>query len=169
MSRKAQPKGTKVTKEFLFDLTEQEFAEKGKAAAALCQEVKDLDVQFEEVKDNWKAKIKAREAKRDDILAVIHAKKEKRSVESVLVKNYDTKEMEYWFEGKVVERRTMTADEVQTELPLAKPKRTRKAKEHKTDPVAAAHANGHDADMAKVIQEETSKRTKLSAVDGARA
>lgn len=168
------PKGTKVTKEIDFKLNMVEFAEKGKEAARLCKEIRDLDIQFDGVKQEWKAKIQDREAKRDDLLTVIHAKVERRSAETVMVKNFESKEIEYYHqadgEWTIVERRTMTESELQTEMKLdekkTKGKKTKDTPKH--DPVAAAHANGKDNDVAGVLKEETSRRTKSSAVDGPR-
>lgn len=172
------PAGTKVTKEFEFKLTEAEFSEKGKSAAALSREVTDLKVQFEEVKDTWNAKIKTRAAKRDDVLAVIHAKKEKRTVDAVLVKNYDAKEIEYWFEGEVLERRTMTDSELQVEADFEKNgKKARALKQKLTKPLdpelagkvgakVPAAVNGQGEDIGDVIKAETHRRTKTSSVDG---
>jgi hypothetical protein len=170
---KKAPKGTKVTKEFEFKLTVTEIADKGKQAAALFKEIKGLDVEFEAVKDEWKAKIKDREAKRDDLLGVINAGVELRQTESVMVKNFDTRTVEYWVEVEgdwdLVESRAMTESESQTEMSLDKPKKGRSKKAQKHDPVAEAHANGQDTDVGSVIKEETSRRTKHSAVDGATA
>lgn len=167
---KSNPKGTKVSKEFMFKLTESESNEKGKNAAALRQEVKDLELQFEEVKETWKAKIKTREAKRDELLDVVHAQEEKRIVDSILVKDFESKEIQYWFEGEIVEKRTMTANEMQGDLPLqdaAKAKAVRQ-KIEKQDPIAAAQADGDRTEIAEVHKLETSRHTKNSAVDGPR-
>lgn len=182
--KKNAPKGVKgirVTKEFEFDLTNEEFAERGKQAAALAGEVLSLELEFEEVKETWKAKIKSREAKRDDLLAAIRAKKEKRTVEATMVKDFDSKEIQYWVGGAIVERRTMTAEELQQDLPLDA-KRGEKAravrqkiqkadageKAGQPDPVQEAHAkgNGKFSDIGEVHQLESRRATKSSAVDG---
>lgn len=182
MSKKQKtPKGTKVTKEFLFKLTDAEVNEKGKVAAKARAGAAKLELQFEEVKDGWKAKIKVQENLRDAALDVIHAGEEKRTVDCVMVKNFNEKKVEYWFEDKVLDTRPMTADELQVDMPLDS-KRGQKAravaqklqkgdgKPPKADPVAEAHAaangNGKFSDIADVHQMETHRASKTSAVDG---
>lgn len=175
------PRGVKVTKEFMFKLTEKESNEKGKAAAALKKEVDSLELQFEEVKDSWKAKIKTREDKYKEHLDVVAAQEEKRTVDATLVHNYAEGTIEYWFEGTVMESRAMTDHERQKEMDFnsgkkakgirQKLEKTEDKKETKDaeDPVAAAHAataNGKIHDINEVRKMETSRHTKSSAVDG---
>jgi hypothetical protein len=160
------PEGIKVSKEIAFTLTREEVAAKGEAMANLDVEIGELETQFSEAKKNWAAKIDARESSRRDISAVVHAKKEVRTVETVMVKDYFAKEIQYFFEGEIVERRTMTTEECQAEFDLGKPKKERAPKQalRKTDPVADAHGNGED--IAEVHKLETSRHSKTSAVDG---
>lgn len=168
------PAGTKVTREFEFTLTEQESNDFGREMAKLDHGVEELELQFEEVKTKWKAKIQATEAKRRDISAVVHSQKQKRMVEMTLVKNYDSKEMEYWFDGAILEARTMTPEELQVEADFNKPKavaakaRAVKQKLQGVPKVVdSASLNGtSDPEIADAIKAETSKRTKLSSVDG---
>lgn len=172
--KKTNPKGTKVSKPIAFDLTEKEFSEKGQEAASLSKEVRSLVGEFEGIKEDWKAKIKDREAKRDELLTVIHAKKEVRTVDTVMVKDFASKIVQYWFEGEVVEERAMTENEVQMEMELRAPKSVEKKTRVRNvkDPVEEAHqteVQTQQSDVADVIKEETGRRTKLSAVDGARA
>lgn len=165
---KTNPKGAKVTKEFMFKLTKDESNEKGMAAAALKKEVDRLEIQFDEVKESWKAKINTRTDKYKELLDVIDAKEEKRTVEAILVHNYADATIEYWFEGTIMESRAMTDNERQKEMDLKAPKKARAIKQtlQKADPVAAAHANGKVSDIAEVHKLETSRGTKTSAVDG---
>lgn len=167
---KKMPKGTKVTKEFLFKLTQAEFADKGQEAAARCKEAEKLSSQFEEVKTEWKAKITAVEAKRDELLAVIHAKEEKRTVDAILVQDFEGKRIQYWFEGRVIEERAMTEAELQMELKL---KNSKKAEDKKADDAKGKKASvaerTEDGDVKAVIRAETRKASKVSSVDGARA
>lgn len=196
MSKKQKaPKGNKMVKEFDFPLSKDEFAEKGQEAAKFAGNVLELELQFHEVKETWKARIRAVEGKRDDLLAVLRAKKEKRTVEVVMEKDFDSKEIRFWFEGGVLEKRTMTEQELQAEMDFQKRKanddkavtgegrgaRARAIKQKlqneatlEKDPVAAAHAadgtngkaNGKFADVADVHHLETKRGTKTSAVDG---
>ena len=166
------PPGTLVTKEFMFKLTDAEAAERYHAAGVLHAEILKLEEDFAELKRNWKSKIDARTASRDDLLVAGETGEEKRTVESTMVKNFDVKEIAYWFEGKVIERRTMTESELQMEANFEKSKKERArvqklGQTEKHDPVAEAHkANGKDPEIAQVHKLETSRTTKTSSVDG---
>lgn len=168
--KKTTPKGTKVSKEFEFNLTRDEIHDMGVEMAKLDHGIGELDTQFDEVKKAWKAKIDAAEAKRKDISSVVHAKKQKRTVEAILVKDFEAKEIQYWFEDKIIESRAMTAAEAQVEMNLKEPKGAKKQKLHVVkDPVAEAHKTEEQAkqeDVAGVIAAETNRRTKSSSVDG---
>lgn len=167
---KKDPTGTKVTKDFIFKLTEAEFAEKGRNAAALAGEVAELELQFAEVKENHKAKIQAREAARDEALALIRAKEESRTVDAIMVKNFDEKEIQYFYAGELIESRTMTYDELQDEFDVA-PKTGRAKKQpikDSTQGLSGKVAKGEgENEIADVIKLETGRTTKRSAVDGA--
>lgn len=172
---KKDPKGTKVLQAFMFKLNMREFAEKGKTAAGLSKEIAGIEAEFEEVKDTFKARIKDREAKRDDLLAVINAGEEKREVESTMVMDYDAGKVRYFFEGEMIEERKMTDDERQLQMPLktgadGKTTTTEKSsKRQKLSEVKHSDLAGKDDEIKSVIRQETNKVTKLSAVDGARA
>lgn len=166
------PDGVRVTKEFIFQLTDAESKERFHAAGNLHDEILKLEEKFDEIKREWKAKISTRTAARDELLVAGKTGEEKRTVEAVMTKNYDVKEINYWFEGRVIERRTMTESELQMEADFEKGKKDRArvqkmAKSEKHDPVAAAHAaNGKDPEIAEVHALETRRSTKSSAVDG---
>lgn len=181
------PKGTKITKEFQFKLSQGDYESLGKGVGALSQEIQNLATQFEEVKDTWKAKIKAREAKRDDILNVLGAGEEKRTVEAVMEKDFEANEVRFWFEGVTIDRRAMTEQERQVEMDLREKKqkpvsddeahkrargvrqKIEKGPNGQPDPVAAAHAAANGVafeDLGEVHKLETKRSTKTSAVDG---
>lgn len=173
---KATPKGQKVTREFTFKLTETEIVEKMRGAKNWSQEVTALSLKFEEMKENMKAKLTAAQSKERDLLAVAYAEEEKRTVDCVMVRNYESKEVEYWFEGEILEKRTMTPNELQVEADFTKQEKKARAIRQKIeqpikpDPVAAAHAkqsNGMSEEIAEVRRLETGRNTKSSAVDGA--
>lgn len=174
MSKKklVQPKGIKLTKEFIFKLTDTELKERGQVAAKARAGAAAFELQFEEVKETWKAKIKVQENLRDAALDVIHAGDEKRSVEATMVKNFNSGEVEYWYEGAILERRVMTEPEKQMEITdlqkTGKKARAVRQKLQKIDPTSP-QANGltqEQIETGQVIKEETSRRTKLSSVDG---
>lgn len=171
---KTNPKGTRVSKSFAFDLSDAEVREKVRCAGELRKEFDALHTKFEENKETTKAKLTALAGRRDDAYRVAEAGIENRTVDAILVKNYDEKKIEYWFEGKMIEHRAMTENELQIEANFDKKGVVTKARAIKQtlqkndgkDPIAAAHANGKLADIAEVHQMETSRKGKTSAVDG---
>lgn len=165
---KTAPVGVKVTKEFTFDLTPEESQKRLAAAGALHAEITKLDEEFKEVKAHWKSKIQTRTDARNEILVAGETGKEARVVDAIMVKDYTSKEIQYWVDGEVKESRTMTAEEMQMELGESRPR----GKKQKLDSTAnlsgmvATPTEGEE--IGNVIKMETSKRTKHSAVDGAR-
>lgn len=175
------PKGKKVKRTIAFALTDAEFATKGKEAAEIARNVSDLEVEFEGVKDVWRARIKNAEAKRDTVLDAIRKGTEDREVDVVEVKNFEQETVEYYLAGEKVDERKMEDRDRQEELKL---KEAKKAKRKSGAPVVpndeAAAANqateaptlravtDRDMDIAQTHREETSARGSWSTVNGAR-
>jgi hypothetical protein len=170
-TRKKSPQGIKVSKEFIFKLTEKEFAELGKKAAKLDSDIIRLDNEFDEVKKQWKAKIDAKNADRMTISMKINAGEEKRTMDSVLVKDFDAREIRYYVDGKVIESRTMTDNELQMGFDDAKlgVKKTLKTKDAGKAIAEVTGKKAKDVSIADVIKMETGRKTKHSAVDGVKA
>lgn len=167
---KKTPAGSKVTKEFVFKLTDKEVREKLRGSRELRLEYDAYFSKCEEAKETMKAKLTALRARRDDAQRLAEDGEEKRMVEAVMVKDYEAKEVQYWFNGEMMESRTMTENELQMEVDFKKTEKKARAikqtlqKTEKTDPIA--HANGKMTDIAEVHSLETGRKTKTSAVDG---
>lgn len=159
---KKDPVGIKVTKEFMFKLTEKEKSALGEKGAGVHANIKVTEANFKEVKSNWAAKIKDLKAQEDVISLAITEGLEKRVVDAVMVKDYELNEIKYFVSGELIESRDMTESERQAELHEQKGvKRAVKQKLAKVETAATP-----DEDIAKAIKEETTKKTKRSAVDG---
>ncbi len=121
-TQKKAPKGTKITKEFTFQLSDSDRLKLLDISANLSAELIEMNIRFEELKDSHKAKIKAAEAKRDDALATAYSKKRTSTADAIMVREFESKEIQYWVldeEAKVwklVERRAMNAAELQMDL-----------------------------------------------------
>ena len=165
----------KITKEFTFKLNDKEVADRGRAAGKLRREINALVAELEEIKAERTAAIKAKAAERDHHLSVIDDGKENRLVEVEMRKNFEAKLIQYYFKGALLEERAMSPEEMQMALPL-KAKKKAKEKEPtgaqktyaKAKGTAHASSNGKakENDVAATIREETSRKTKRSAVDG---
>lgn len=168
------PAGQKLNKEFVFNLAQAEIAKMASEAANIDAERIEREVERATKNKEMLAGIQDLESKRATLLAKIREKKEARVVEVTQVMNYDAKLVQYWYQGKVLEERTMTADELQAELPLKTKKKREKEPtgaqktyaKAKGAPVAESKANGKDHDIQSTIRAETGRRTKRSSVDG---
>lgn len=105
-----------IDKEFKFNLTEQEFAEKGKEAAALSQDLSKIQYEFKEVKETFASRIKTKQAQRNLLLKCINDGFEKRTVQCNMIKDFDSKLVQYWFKGELMEERAMLEGEMQIEM-----------------------------------------------------
>ncbi len=161
------PEGVKVSKEFEFTITDSEKSAIADKGAALYANIENTKINFKELKNEWSAKIKTLEAQHAETQHAITAGVEKRVVECILEKDYDTKEIRFHFEGKVLESRTMTIDEMQMEInEVSKSVRGKKQKIDSTANLSGMTAKTEEDDIKDVVKAETSKRTKRSAVDG---
>jgi hypothetical protein len=169
MAKKTAPlEGTKMEKEFSFELTEKETAHKGLEAAALAKECAEIERDFDRVKKEFSARIKDRESRRDELLTVIDEQKELRTVEVLMTKDFNSKLVQFWFKNKVLEERAMTQQELQMELDLAAKEKAKAAaktaRKHSNKRMNDDDAEGA-SDISGVIRSETSRRTKRSSVD----
>jgi hypothetical protein len=171
MAKRKSPKGKKIKRTVTFKLTDADFAAKGKEAAECARQVTALENEFEGVKEDWKAKIKNAEAKRDVALEAIRKGTEQRETDVTEVKNFTTQMVEYYLDGKKVDERKMEEPDMQQELKLKS--RKRKGKEAKADKTEKTEAKSNvtpiSEDVGHVIRSETSMKSKFSSVDGPRA
>lgn len=158
---KKNPAGTKIKKEFVFKLTKDDKEKYFDKLGVLREQLNKMMIEFDNVKEAWKAKVNAKA----DELAVIEniatKGEEIRTLESTMVKDFDQKEIRYYFEGKVIETRAATIDELQMEMKVLKTRDAGKT---------IANVSGKKAkntDIADVIRMETGRKTKTNAIDGA--
>jgi hypothetical protein len=176
MKTKARnPIGQKIQKEFTFALNDKDVSKKASEAAKLVNEANKLQVQKDEMNELFKTRISDRRVRSDELLAVIHQKTEKRTVEVTMTKDFNSKLIQYWHQGQMLEERAMTPDE--TQMNLADANVSKRAKKQLTRTVltqdqkrqkqhAQQAATQQGTDVAAVIKAETSRRSKRSAVDG---
>lgn len=157
-----------VTKEFDFDLTEADkdlkIAELGFHQAEQLKEEAD----FEEKKQAHKTAMLKHTNNFQRALSVLKARKETRAVQCTMVKAFNEGTVRFFFEGKLMEERPMTAEERQLEMgPMLVKGRT-----HERDTVSTSESHhaapGHPdrPEIEQAIREETNPRTKHSSVDG---
>lgn len=166
----------KIEKELEFTLTQEEIAEKGKQAAKYAQEQGEMERQFDKVKKEWTGKINKLEIAVSNELSVIRSGKELRMVECTEEKNFEKKTVRYIWKGKTMLERDMTLNE--TQMAMETTIKTRKPSEKKPEQLKATvkehveaktgkKVNGKGEEIAEVIKQETSAKTKHSSVDGA--
>lgn len=168
------PEGIKVSKGFEITLSDAEIKEVAAKGAALHMNYENTLMNFNELKKEWGAKLKTLAAQHAETQYAITAGKEKRVVDAIMVKDYDTKEVTYFVEGDgtwdKMETRTMTAEEVQMELDEFNKKQPRAKKQAIKKGASENNLSGmgktSDEEIGEVIKMETSRRTKRSAVDG---
>jgi hypothetical protein len=180
MTSKQAREGDQVTKEYEFDLSVEEIRVKAERAAELSADVRAKRAEAEEYRKAQQNIMKAMDAEVENLeqelhqtLALVKAKKERRAEMVVMVKNFEKKTVEFYHGDLLMESRTMTAEELQADLPLEKPKKRSKEltgaqKTYSGVPKESELPPEHREalETQDVIRQETSKRTKLSAVDG---
>ncbi len=114
--KRAGKQEEKVVHTVTFDLLEEDFAAKGKEAAELQGQLDKLDREFSVVKENHKASVTLLEQDCSQVLSCIRRGKEERDVDCLKVIDFDLGVVEYWFGGRVVERRGIKPEERQTKL-----------------------------------------------------
>lgn len=143
----------KLFKEFKFKLTNQEIIQKAKLSADLMEQIKTAEEDFAHIKKANTDKIKTLKGQKAHELKLISQGFEDRIVEVLEVRDYAEGIVRSYFNDVLLEERVMTSDERQVEMTLP-------TKETIVDTAP------HLSDISDVIRQETSKRTKLSSVDG---
>lgn len=116
-----------VTKELEFKLTQPEFAEKGKKAAAMAMEIANLEYEFNDAKKAAKGRIDAKKQELSMALRTIRAGVENRQVECTMQKDYVRHVVSYIFNGTVMHQRPLEMSERQMELASTTPRVDRKS------------------------------------------
>jgi hypothetical protein len=106
----------KVTKQFDFLLTDNELAERAREVAALDRKKTLLEVEFADVKTKYKGQLADLETSISQSFEVIRKGQETRTVDTDMIFDYNSAEVEYWVDGKKHEVRAMTVEERQKDL-----------------------------------------------------
>lgn len=154
-----------IQKEIEVTLTVADFANKAKEVAKLSGERDVLETEFKKIKGEKQAEIDDKQEQIDKIVAVITRGKELQVIDVTMIKDFEANEVRFMRGEEVVESRAMTGSERQIGLPL---------KENSVKfPQPAENADLAELDKSvgeqvrDVIQQETGKASKRSAVDGA--
>lgn len=139
----------KIYREFKFKLTNEQIIHKAKITADLVEKVELEESRFTDLKKAHKETLKYLQGEKRSQLRKIRNGYEEKIVECIEVRDYSEGKIFYVYEGQIMEERAMLAEELQVEMPL-------KTKTEETK----------DYSVRDVIREETSRNTKLSAVDG---
>lgn len=145
-----------MQREITLDLSKEDIAALGSEAAEAEKQVTLLEIEFDGVKKEYGVKIKKIEAQMRTLLEKIRGGTRTEVVECKEVRNYHEGKVSYFMGEKLVEERTMDADELQQDLLLREKKDTQQLNLDEPQPT----------DIRDVIQEETRKSTKHSSVDG---
>jgi hypothetical protein len=184
------PVGKLVEIEAKLPLTDRAKVERGEVAAAKLQERDKLVLQRKDVANQYKAKIDALTSEATKLLLEFSEGREVRTVKAREIRNFAKNEVEYLYKGQVIYSRALTLADRQDELPIKDktaplPKVSAvdpSQKESSAIPAGATvtpikrdaapatnkRSSDSDNDLSSVIKEETSVRSKWSAVDGAK-
>jgi hypothetical protein len=159
-SSEAKLKGKLVTREVEIGLDEKTRAKLAEELGEKLKAKTKLDLEFADVKAKWKERITPVSDRVAAIENFLENGKEKKTVECLQVKNFESGRMEWLFEGKIVDHRPLTDVDHQEEIAL-KTKRGR-TKENSVKAVQPTE----DEEISNVRKLETSKKTKHTATDG---
>lgn len=169
MKKATTPEGTKLKRMLPFKLSDEEKARKGEIAAQ-------LNKQHEEAVTQKKVAVAKHNERINDLskrisvqLMMINEGVERREVQCTEVKNYESNEIQWWFNNEKMDSREMTTEERQMELtPVKKKSETSKEarpKWAKLAPKYKSKAEREDEEIASVHKLETSRRGASSMVD----
>lgn len=137
-------------------LTHVELAERAKRAGELQALMEQRTKEFDPIKKQYKADMDAMQEELESILTACHSGKEKRLVECIERRDFTRCMVEYVYDGKVLEERTMESGERQEEMfPEAAPE---------AEEAAAPGEESLSEQIADDIREQTNPRTAQSAV-----
>lgn len=163
MSGAKQIQDRKVLKPVMFDLSDKELIGKGERLASLQIQEGDLLKEFDNVKKNYQARLKALSTEKTMTIEVIGEKKEERTVDCVERFDYENQKVITLIGKKVLEERKMTGNEFQTFMNL----QVKKAKpSKKVKPISDAQAKKKEQEHHKVkniTREMTNTKSALNA------
>lgn len=107
-----------VVRELVFDLTDQEYVEKGKLAGQQRTRLLAVDDELEEAKKRAKLEKEKAERELNLTLSTLSSGKEARSVECIERKDFAAGKVEYYYMGVVMAERVMEPHERQGEMAI---------------------------------------------------
>jgi len=158
-----------IKKELWFDLTEKETVEFGRSIGHFYTEKAKKENELRDISKKFKQEIGEFESEIAEKVAVINARKEFREVECVEILDFQKKEVRYTVKGKVHVSRPMDDREKQMSLKIKSKPIVSAVGSNK--PVPNNGSSIKDAkvqrsnEVKEVMNSETSKSTKKSAVD----
>lgn len=158
MSGAKQIQDRKVIKPVMFELTDKELIGKGERLASLQIQEGEVLKEFDNVKKNYQARIKALSTEKTMIIEVIGEKKEERTVDCVERFDYENQKVITLIGKKVIEERKMTGNEFQTFMNL-QVKKTKPSKKVKSISDAQSKKKEEEHLKVKKISREMSNTT----------
>lgn len=167
MAKKQAPVGEKIKRALPFKLNDEQKARKGEQAALLSKKLAEVVEKKKEEVAKFTASIKNLQNQIHDRLRCIEEGIERREVECTEVKNFNENQVEYHFEGKVLETRPMTEVDRQTEMKLVKKPTAVKSIKDVTKRARLPYKDDETEEnpIAAVHKLETSRKTATTAVD----
>ena len=148
----------KVSRNVKFKLSHVDEANYMREVVDLRNETKELEESKKAFSKEKQHEIDDVEAKIESICKVVSEGEIEKMVEVDEIKDYPGNSVKYLFEGSVVDERALTYEEQQQDLPMAD---LRPDLDPSEDSAEAA-----PEDISDVIREETSRHSKVSALDG---
>lgn len=157
-----------------FDLTDEEISEKAQSVSEKWIYIGQQKAKLKEIKGQYNERIKKAEDEIDRLTEQIVEGKQEKEVEATQVKNYDDNTVEFWYEGEMKASRSMEEKDRQQDLDEQKTALRNEAKKRKTESQekkrkglkVVSSDDAEEGEVSEVIKEETSRKTKRSALDG---
>lgn len=111
-----QFESSEIEKVFDFTLTQEELADRGKAAGKLDAELMEIKGCAASVNKQWKGRIELKQGELSDVLETIRTGTEPRTVKCTIRKDFSKKCVQYIYKDKVLEERAMEPAELQLEI-----------------------------------------------------
>ena len=169
MAKKTTPEGEKVIRTVTVKLSDAEKAKKADLLAELQLEKTAIEEEKKAATSGFTTRIKTIVKSLNKLAREVNAGSEERSEECIMVKDYDANEIQWWLNDEIVDRREMTAEDRQLDLEAQQSdyKDAKPGKKKRKTQLEVLASQTPQEDVADVIKEETSRRTKRSSVDGA--
>lgn len=143
-----------------FSLTNDEIADRVARAVKLRSQIADIEAEADDAKQVFKGRVAEKTGELSKLYGIEATRQEDRLVNCTERRDFNLGLVQYVFNGTVMEERTMTVGERQTEMKpvLQDNKNVHERTDGQEEPQAS--------DISDVIREETRRSSKHSAVDG---